>query len=124
MSGPSPVVASWELALRLKQQREQLGIEVKTITQALGFTRNYWSAVENERKILSQEALARVVDLFEFDDEEKAELLALRTAARSEDGGRTQSSSMPPSSACSAWNRALGVSATTRAYSFPGCYRP
>src|SRR3954469_18170831 len=82
MSGPSPVVASWELALRLKQQREQLGIEVKTITQALGFTRNYWSAVENERKILSQEALARVVDLFEFDDEEKAELLALRTAAK------------------------------------------
>jgi transcriptional regulator with XRE-family HTH domain len=83
MSAPSsPVVASWELALRLKQQRERLSIEVRTITQALGFTRNYWSAVENERKILSPEALARVLDLFEFDDEEKAELLALRTAAK------------------------------------------
>jgi hypothetical protein len=83
MSAPSsPVVASWELALRLKRQRERLGIEVRTITQALGFTRNYWSAVENERKILSPEALARVLDLFEFDDEEKAELLALRTAAK------------------------------------------
>jgi len=83
MSAPSsPVVASWELALRLKRQRERLGIEVRTITQALGFTRNYWSAVENERKILSPEALARVLDLFEFDDEEKAELSALRTAAK------------------------------------------
>lgn len=78
----SPVVASWELALRLKRQRERLGIEVRTITEALGFTRNYWSAVENERKILSSEALALVVDLFEFDDEEKAELLALRAAAK------------------------------------------
>lgn len=78
----SPVVASWELALRLKRQRERLSIEVKTITEALGFTRNYWSAVENERKILSPEALTRVLDLFEFDDEEKAELLALRTAAK------------------------------------------
>ncbi|MEV6622465.1 helix-turn-helix transcriptional regulator [Amycolatopsis sp. NPDC051106] len=83
MSAPSsPVVASWELALRLKRQRERLGIDVRTITQALSFTRNYWSAVENERKILSPEALARVLDLFEFDDEEKAELLALRTAAK------------------------------------------
>ncbi|MEU0791538.1 helix-turn-helix transcriptional regulator [Amycolatopsis sp. NPDC005961] len=83
MSAPSsPVVASWELALRLKRQRERLSIEVKTITEALGFTRNYWSAVENERKMLSPEALARVLDLFEFDDEEKAELLALRTAAK------------------------------------------
>ncbi|RSM46062.1 XRE family transcriptional regulator [Amycolatopsis balhimycina DSM 5908] len=83
MSAPqSPVVASWELALRLKRRREQLGVEVRTITETLGFTRNYWSAVENERKILSQESLARIIELFEFDDEEKEELLALRTAAK------------------------------------------
>jgi transcriptional regulator with XRE-family HTH domain len=78
----SPVVASWELALRLKRQRERHGIEVKRITEVLGFTRNYWSAVENERKILSPEALTRVIELFEFDDEERVELLALRTAAK------------------------------------------
>ncbi|MGW5722432.1 helix-turn-helix domain-containing protein [Amycolatopsis sp. NPDC003865] len=82
MTTLSPVVASWELALRLKRQRERLGIEVRAITDTLGFSRNYWSAIENERKILSPEALARVIDLFEFDDEEKAELLALRTAAK------------------------------------------
>ncbi|WP_284746920.1 Scr1 family TA system antitoxin-like transcriptional regulator [Amycolatopsis sp. RTGN1] len=78
----SPVVASWELALRLKRRREQLGIEVRTITDTVGFSRNYWSAVENERKILSPEALARIIELFEFDEEEKQELLALRAAAK------------------------------------------
>lgn len=82
MSAPSPVVASWELALRLKQQRERLKIEVKAITDALGFSRNYWSAVENERRILSPEALIRVLDLFKFDKKERAELLALRIAAK------------------------------------------
>ncbi|MEV4147957.1 helix-turn-helix transcriptional regulator [Amycolatopsis sp. NPDC049691] len=78
----SPVVASWELALRLKRRRWQLGIEVRTITETLGFTRNYWSAVENERKILSVESLTRLMDLFEFDDEERQELLQLRATAR------------------------------------------
>src|SRR5256885_4692789 len=79
---PSPVVASWELALRLKRRREELGIEVRTITESLGFSRNYWSAVENERKILSPESLARIIELFEFGDEEKLELLELRAAAK------------------------------------------
>ncbi|MFD9889238.1 Scr1 family TA system antitoxin-like transcriptional regulator [Amycolatopsis sp. NPDC059027] len=83
MSTPmSPVVAAWELALRLRKRREQVGIEVKTITQTLGFTRNYWSAVENERKILSEESLLRIIELFEFDREERQELLELRAAAK------------------------------------------
>ncbi|MFS8101466.1 Scr1 family TA system antitoxin-like transcriptional regulator [Lentzea alba] len=78
----SPVVAAWELALRLRQRRDELGIEVKTITQRLGFTRNYWSAVENERKILSEENLINLVELFEYDEEERQELLELRAAAK------------------------------------------
>ncbi|MEV7038881.1 Scr1 family TA system antitoxin-like transcriptional regulator [Amycolatopsis sp. NPDC051061] len=83
MSAPSsPIVASWELALRLKRRREQLGVEVRTITETLGFTRNYWSAVENERKILSLESLRRIIELFEFDAEERDELFALRAAAK------------------------------------------
>jgi transcriptional regulator with XRE-family HTH domain len=78
----SPVVAGWELALRLRKRREQLGIEVRTITQELGFSRNYWSAVENERKILSEQSLAKVLELFEFGPDEKKELLQLRAAAK------------------------------------------
>jgi transcriptional regulator with XRE-family HTH domain len=78
----SPTVASWELALRLRQRRDQLGIEVQAITAALGFSRNYWSAIENERKILAEDKLKILMDVFEYDSEEQRELLELRAAAR------------------------------------------
>jgi transcriptional regulator with XRE-family HTH domain len=76
------VVAAWELALRLRQRRDETGVEVRTITERLGFSRNYWSAVENERKILSEDSLVKLVELLEFDREEEQELLALRRAAK------------------------------------------
>lgn len=83
MSQPtSPVVAAWELALRLRERRDQLDIDVKTITATLGFSRNYWSAVENERKILSEESLKKLLTLLEFDDSERQELLDLRHLAK------------------------------------------
>lgn len=82
MALPSPVVAGWELVLRLRERREQIGVEVKQITQTLGFSRNYWSAVENERKILSEEALKKLLDLLELGSDESREMLALREIAR------------------------------------------
>jgi transcriptional regulator with XRE-family HTH domain len=82
MAPSSPTVAGWELALRLGQRREQLGMDVQTITATLGFSRNYWSAVENERKILAEDTLRSVLNAFEFDDEEQRELVALREAAK------------------------------------------
>jgi transcriptional regulator with XRE-family HTH domain len=78
----SPTVASWELVLRLRERRGQVGLEIRTITQELGFSRNYWSAVENGRTILSEEKLRRLLDLLEFDADEQAELLELRETAR------------------------------------------
>jgi hypothetical protein len=59
-----------------------MGIDVKQITQALGFSRNYWSAVENERKVLSAESMRKLLDLLEFGPEERAEMLALRDVAK------------------------------------------
>jgi transcriptional regulator with XRE-family HTH domain len=82
MALPSPVVAGWELVLRLRDRRDQVGIEVKQITQALGFSRNYWSAVENERKILSEEALKKLLKLLEFGPEESRDMLELRDIAK------------------------------------------
>lgn len=83
MSSPqSPTVASWELALRLRQRRVRLGMDAKTIAEAIGFTRNYWSAVENERKQLSEETLNKALDLLEFDPEDQRELRQLRATAR------------------------------------------
>jgi transcriptional regulator with XRE-family HTH domain len=79
---PSPVVAGWELVLRLRERRDQIGVEVKEITQALGFSRNYWSAVENERKILSEDALKKLLTLLEFDSDETREMLSLREIAK------------------------------------------
>lgn len=78
----SPVVAGWELVLRLRERRDQVGIEVKHITQALGFSRNYWSAVENERRILSEESLTKLLRLLEFGPDESRELLELRDVAK------------------------------------------
>ncbi|MPZ83024.1 MAG: helix-turn-helix domain-containing protein [Actinophytocola sp.] len=78
----SPVVAGWELALRLRERRVEAGINVRTITEELGFSRNYWSAVENERKVLSEESLTKLLDLLDIDQDERRELLALRTAAK------------------------------------------
>ncbi len=78
----SPVVAAWELALMLRNRRAEMGIDVNTLTRLMSFSRNYWSAVENQRKILSEESLTRLLDVFEFDHEERRELLALRDTAK------------------------------------------
>lgn len=78
----SPTVARWELGLRLRQRRKHLGTDVATITAHLGFSRNYWSAIENERKILSEEKLRLLLDLYEFDSEEQQELFTLRETAK------------------------------------------
>ncbi len=82
MAPASPTVASWELSLRIRQRREQLGLSVGEITDLLGFSRNYWSAVENDRTLLSTEKLRMLADGFELDADEKDELLGLREAAR------------------------------------------
>ena len=82
MALPSPIVAGWELVLRLRERREQVGVEVKDITKALGFSRNYWSAIENERKILSDEALRKLLKLLDYKPDEEREMLALREIAK------------------------------------------
>jgi transcriptional regulator with XRE-family HTH domain len=81
MAPLSPTVATWELVLRLRQRRDQVGIEAKDIPGTLGFTRNYWSAVENERRVLAADKLAKLMEILEFDDEEQRELVELREAA-------------------------------------------
>jgi transcriptional regulator with XRE-family HTH domain len=78
---PSPVVANWELVLRIRKRREQLGIRVYDITQRFGFTRNYWSAIENEHKILPESTLRELLGFLEFDDEDRRQLLDLRKEA-------------------------------------------
>lgn len=82
MSPVSPTVARWELWLRLRRRRVQLGMDVGALVAQLGVTRNYWSAVENGRTVLSAEKLPLALDVLEFDPAEHAELLALRETAK------------------------------------------
>jgi transcriptional regulator with XRE-family HTH domain len=76
------VVANWELVLRIRQRREQLGVSVNDITSALGFTRNYWSAIENERKIIPESTLRNLFEILDLGDEDRQQLLELREAAK------------------------------------------
>ena len=78
----SPTVARWELSKRLSDRRREIGVDVKTIAAHLGFTRNYWSAVENDKTLIAEDKLRAVFDLLEFDDTDRAELLDLREASR------------------------------------------
>ncbi|WP_040784083.1 DUF5753 domain-containing protein [Nocardia pneumoniae] len=78
----SPAVARWELALRLRQRRLELGIGAASITRALDVSAAYWSHIENERNLLPKDKLEQLLDILEIDRSEQRELLALREAAK------------------------------------------
>jgi len=82
MAPVSPVVASWELTLRLRERREQLGIDVKTIVKEVGLSRGYWVLIEGDRRIPAEDKLDLLMTVFEFDADERNELIALRSAAK------------------------------------------
>ncbi|WP_405160324.1 helix-turn-helix domain-containing protein [Nocardia sp. NBC_01499] len=78
----SPAVARWELALRLRQRRLELGFGAASITKALDVSPAYWSHIENERNLLPKGKLEQLLDILEIDDSEQNELMELREAAR------------------------------------------
>lgn len=82
VSPSSPTVARWELALRIRERRRELGLDVKTITDQLGFSRNYWSAIEHDRTLLAKDKLERLFEILTFDDTERVELTALWHAGK------------------------------------------
>ena len=78
----SPIVARWELSRRLATRRRELGLGVSAITSALDFTRNYWSAVENDRTLIAEDKLRLLFDVLRFDPDEQEELLQLRRKSK------------------------------------------
>lgn len=80
MAPTSPTVARWELVLRLRRRRLQLGVDVATIVKALGIAKAYWSHFENDRRLIPEDKLKQLFPLLEFDTEEQQELMALRSA--------------------------------------------
>ncbi|WP_249357782.1 helix-turn-helix domain-containing protein [Nocardia cyriacigeorgica] len=82
MAPASPIVARWELMLRLRDRRKELEISPATIAKKLGISSGYWSHIEGERNLLSEDKLRSLLDWFEFDEDEKQELLGLRLTAK------------------------------------------
>lgn len=78
----SPTIAGWELSRRLRARRHELGLDSQTVATALGFSRNYLSAVENDRARLADDRFDAIVELFELDRGDREEVLALRQLAR------------------------------------------
>lgn len=75
-------VARWELALRIKARRKELGITADEVVKHLGFSRNFFSAVENERAMLAEDKLEILMELLRFDNVERSEFRELNRVGR------------------------------------------
>ncbi|WP_432907053.1 helix-turn-helix domain-containing protein [Micromonospora matsumotoense] len=77
----SPTVQAWELGIRLRERREELGMTAVAAGRASGITQAYVSGVEAGRVKLPADRLAQLVKIYELDPAEAAELEELRVAA-------------------------------------------
>lgn len=82
VAATSSVVADWELRLRIREQVERHGLKGGTIAKALGITPQYWSSVTVGKFLFPRELLEKTLDLLEFDDDDRRELLTLREVAK------------------------------------------
>lgn len=79
--GQSPVVQAWELGMRLRQRREEVGLTAAAAGRAIGIIQAYVSGVESGRVKLPASRLARIIEVYELEPEEAAELEELRLGA-------------------------------------------
>src|SRR6267378_4203952 len=79
MAPLSPVVARWELTSRLRVLSAEMTGAM--IAEHLGFSPTYWSKIEKYRKILADDKLRKLLELFALSEEEREDLFALRVAA-------------------------------------------
>ncbi|WP_280233845.1 DUF5753 domain-containing protein [Nocardia cyriacigeorgica] len=82
MAPNSPTVASWELMLRIREQAKASGVKAGVIHKALDISAAYWSQVSNARGVLTDDKLRHLVELLEFESDERDELFTLRTLAK------------------------------------------
>ncbi|QIS17609.1 helix-turn-helix domain-containing protein [Nocardia terpenica] len=82
MSQASPTVAGWELMLRIRRQAEDRGVKVHAVARALDVSAQYWSQLTKGKGTLTESKLNTLLDLLEFDRDDRAELLALREIAK------------------------------------------
>nr|MDT0659114.1 helix-turn-helix transcriptional regulator [Micromonospora sp. DSM 115978] len=79
--GSSPIVQAWELGIRLRQRREEIGLTAAAAGRAIGIIQAYVSGVEAGRVKLPARRLAQMVEIYELDPDDAAELEELRVGA-------------------------------------------
>ncbi|MFG1848503.1 helix-turn-helix transcriptional regulator [Micromonospora sp. WMMD712] len=77
----SPVVQAWELGIRLRQRREEVGFTAAAAGRAIGIIQAYVSGVESGRVKLPARRLAQMIEAYEFEPDDAAELEQLRAGA-------------------------------------------
>lgn len=77
----SPTVHAWELGLRLRERRDELGMTAVAAARAAGITQAYVSGVEAGKVKVPADRLARLVAVYDLDPADAAELEALRVGA-------------------------------------------
>lgn len=81
MPPTSPVVAAWELGLRLKEARELSGLKGVAAAKMLGLSQNFLSDVEHGRRKLKHDKLIAAQATYNIPEEEMQKLFALREQA-------------------------------------------
>jgi transcriptional regulator with XRE-family HTH domain len=77
----SPVVKGWELGLRLRERREQLGLTATSVAKRIPCTQTFISMTEAGRPKLTAARLAQLCRIYDIDTDEAAELEQLRLGA-------------------------------------------
>lgn len=81
MAPASPLVAAWELGIRLKAAREQVDMTGTDAAHSIGVTQNYLSNIEHGRRKIAEDKLTALAGTYLLDDDEAAELVELRKAS-------------------------------------------
>ncbi|MEM9135285.1 MAG: DUF5753 domain-containing protein [Actinomycetota bacterium] len=82
MATTSPLVAQLEFSVRIRERRRELELDARTVSSRMGFSRNYYSAVENNRAKLADDRLPELATILELDEATTAELASLLSASR------------------------------------------
>ncbi len=77
----SSTVQAWELGVRLREHRMQLGLKAAAAAKTVGVVAPNFSMMEAGRRRISQDKLAELADLYELSAGERAELEELREQA-------------------------------------------
>lgn len=78
MTTSSPSTAMWEMGLRLRAARDRAGLSAEEAAAAIPVKSHYLNNVERGRRMLAEDKLAALLELYEPSTDEHSELLALR----------------------------------------------